>query len=238
MSGQSSSSDSSQNSSSSSLGVEDPYNSQVLFPDPATLCSYGPRPFLLTGLLVQLLRQHFASPEGAGVEDATLRDRVWRPDETTKIIINSATKWDPTVAMSRPAILVRRNDVQVARQGINDELMGASDISGIPAYSTLLIGSHTLFVVDNEAGGAEYLAAEVARDLIQFGPEIRKRFYLMRFLILGIGELMLVEEAAGSWVIPVTVAWAAQETWKLIQHVPLLKTLNATILEKIAAEAG
>lgn len=204
--------------------------------DVPNLCSYGKRPLLMTGLFVQLLRQAFAAAQL--IEEPMLRGGpsppVWTPDPLTSgLAVESATTWKPQLSMARPALVVRRNGWQVTRLGIGDRLQGyAEDIQGDEHYSTFLQGSHTVFAIGDELQ-PEVLAAEVYRGMIQFGPVVRRYFNLHRFVVAEIGPMGRLQEAEGSYAVPVTVAYAFEDGWRVtpqspyLQHITLSSILGA-----------
>jgi hypothetical protein len=200
--------------------------------DPSSLCSLGLRPHLMTGYLVQLFRAHFVNR--SSIEEPSLADWLWKATDPGGIVIESITRWDPRDAMVRPALVVKRNDWQVERLGIDDRHMGPIPADGYSYYTTFLRGSHTLFCLANEPAEAERLCAEVYRELIQFGPVIRQSLLLHRFVVAEVGAPARVQEAAGSFVVPVSVAYFFEETWRVAPDAPVLKTIS---LQSIVAES-
>jgi hypothetical protein len=192
--------------------------------DVPNLCSLGFRPHIMTGLLVQLLRQHFA--DRRNIATPSMRDETWRPGEDTGIVIESITNWNPNQAMTRPAIVVKRNAWQFERIGIGDRLMGSHEEDGSDYYCVLAHGSHTLFCLAGEPGEAEYLAAEVYPEMIQFGPVIRAQFLLHRFVLAELGGLMKVQEATDSHAVPITLAYVGEEAWRITPQAPYLKRIT------------
>ncbi len=191
-----------------------------------SLYSYGPRPYVLTGALVQHFRQHFSDP--FCIEEPSLRASLWKPDEATGIVIESITRWDPKAAMKRPAIVIRRGPVQFVRRGIGDLCMGfiVGD-DGIDRYAAFMAGWHSIFCLGNEAGEAERLAAEVYREVLQFGPVLRGCLRLHRLGITELGEVhRLPQEAAGGYAAPVTIAYAYEESWEIVPQVPVLQGVS------------
>lgn len=188
----------------------------------SSLESYGMRPHLMTGMLVQLFRAHFAS--SSTIEEPTLRETLWRADARGGMIVESAARWNPKAAGQAPAVIVKRNRWNVVRRGIGDQLeyYGGGDISGDAYYTTFLQGSHTLFCVAHEANQAERVAAEVYRELIEFGPVIREKLCLDRFVLAGVEEPMKLKETPEALAVPVVVTYTFEESWRLSQEVPVL----------------
>jgi hypothetical protein len=99
-------------------------------------------------------------------------------------------------------------------------------VYGPSSFATYLEGSHTLFAVSTEGAEAEILAAEVYRELIQFGPIMRRELELHRFLVVSVGSLFEIEEAHETFAVPITVGYALEERWKLVPHAPFLKRIK------------
>jgi len=195
----------------------------------SALCSYGMRPHVMTGLLRQLLLQHFADPDN--IEEPRIRRQiqelgVWKPSDNGLnaggILIESITRWQPATADKRPAILIRRNNWSWSRKVIGDQA-GENVFEGSSSYLGFWEGSHTLFCLAPGGAEAEFLSTEVARFLHQFAPWIRQQMDLHRFLISEIGGVSEVQEVLQGYAVPVTVAYIAEEAWTLQPYAPRLK---------------
>jgi hypothetical protein len=170
----------------------------------------GLQPILITGLLRDLLIRHFQ--EGS-IESKDLQRYVWRNDLTTGILIESIHRWRGDLAEKRPAILIKRNQYSNTRMTIGDQ--AGEDQWGNRQYATWWTGSHTLFCVHASGASAEILATEVQREITQFAPVLLQTIGLFRLMVTDVGPISEIEEAKESFVIPVNVAWAYQELWKV-----------------------
>ena len=154
----------------------------------SALCSYGMRPHVMTGFLRQLLIGHFSSPEN--IEDFRVRKQlenigIWRPADNpvnnslnpTGILIESITRWAPSTADSRPAILIRRNSWRWSTRVIGDKVE-TNNYTGDTEYVGFWDGSHTLFCFSQNGAEAEFLSMEVVRFLTLFSPLIRAQMSL------------------------------------------------------------
>lgn len=172
-------------------------------------------------MLVQHLRRHFYNANE--IEHPNLREYLWRAEiDRRKILIDSLTKWSPQETSARPAVLIRRNSWQVNQRGIGNVLQGQTGIDGWQRYNVLMSGSHTLFCLAREPGECETLAAEVFLELLGFSQELRENLDLLRFIVVEVGQMMIVEESRQHFGIPVTVAYAHNQTWTVRKHVPVL----------------
>lgn len=182
----------------------------------SNLCTMMPRRLLVTGILVQWLRQHFTSANN--IETPLLRQDLWTPEiSTTKITIDTVYKWDPAHTEARPGVFIKPGPMKILRYGIDHrKMVGTWNQSGYaPQYNAMCQGSHTLFCIAGESAEAELLSTEVYRELLEFGPAARKVFGFLRFDVADIGEPSILEEATENFVVPVVVSWGAQDMWSI-----------------------
>lgn len=197
----------------------------------SAICSTGMLPHLMTGFLVQWLRRHFADPKNR--EQSDLLNKIWKAVGTeTTIDVESATRWKPETTELRPAVVVARNDWNVLRFGINDQMMGGDwEATGAEYFAAYVEGTHTLFCVSPLPVEAEILAAEVYRETLQFGPAVRRELdvAVKRFATVGVGKIFEIEEARQAYAVPVTVAYGLEERWKLVPYAPFLKKITLSM---------
>lgn len=200
----------------------------------SSLCAMGWRPIMLDGLLRDLLIRHFATP--LHIEEPDLRRLVWRDDERTGILIESNFRWRGELVEKRPAVIIRQN----ARE---DMIVLMGDRSGITEdghyeYTTWWVGSHTVFCIHGSGAGAQILATEVQRELTRFAPAVRQYLNLPKWRVVKVGEVFEVEEARESFAVPITVAWAYHEEWRLelesmkLRKTPLSVLLNGALVRR------
>ena len=197
----------------------------------SALCSYGMRPHVMTGLLRQLLVDHFADVQN--IEDPKVRRQIetlgaWQPVENglnqSSILIESITRWNPNNADKRPAVLIKRNDWRWMRQTIGDKA-GENPYTGSTSYMGFWEGSHTLYCLAQNGAETEFLTTEVVRFLVTFSPLIRDQMDLMRFLVSSVGGIGEVQEVIQWYAVPVTVSYVAEESWELRPYVRRLKRI-------------
>jgi len=193
----------------------------------SSLCSLGPRPQIMTGLFLTLLREHYASADN--IEHAVFRERLYTEvsgsEDTTGVMIEDSTVWTPTRTENRPAIIVRRDGWQHLKRLTFDSSSGV-DSSGRLHYAKLWRGSHTLFCISPSGAETEILTAETYRFLMHFGPVFRRSFGLHMFELLSVGPLSQVEEASKHYAVPITVAYGWDESWLIREHVPPLRDVR------------
>ena len=190
---------------------------------PSNWCSIAPRPHLMTGFFREWFINHFANADN--IEAKELRGKLWKAVHSTDIVVESITQWRPDLTQKRPAIIIKRNDWQVNRVTIRDELHGKINWDGSKDYAVMVSGSHTLFCIAGKGTEAEILAGEVYRDLMQFAPVIRDELALIKFVVVSVGSLFELEEAKETYGVPVTVSYVAGESWKIIPQAPVLKSI-------------
>lgn len=219
-----------------SCDPDNPDNVEALFPDQppeirfsqvSSICAMGHRPLALTGMFVQLLRQHFADP--AHLDEIKLRTKFaaaggWLPTPNTGLQIEHVLRWTPDLTEKRPGILVQRNDWHWDRRTIGDQA-GDDYVSGHESYLGYWHGSHTFFAIADKGAEAELLGYEVARTLLHYSPEITNNAMLHNFMPESVGKPAVVEESSKNYVVPVTFKYVAEEYWDLIPHVPRLKRI-------------
>jgi len=177
----------------------------------AALCHTGWAPIILTGLFRDVLVRHFS--EENNIEMPDLRKLIWREDPPTGILIESVYRWRGDLTEKRPAVLIKRNAYKNVRMTILDNV--GTDEEGFDNYATLWVGSHTLFCIHGTGASAEILATEVQRELTQFAPVFTKMFGLHKFKVNEVGQISELEEATENFLVPITIGWAYEETWKL-----------------------
>jgi hypothetical protein len=197
----------------------------------SSLCSYGMRPHVMTGLLRQLIIGHFSDPDN--IEEPRIRRHIqtlgaWKPTDTGDnsggILVESITRWAPNTADKRPAVLIKRNGWKWQRQGIGD-IISQNDYTGAVSYAGLWEGSHTLYCLAQNGAETEFLATEVIKFLVMFSPLIREQMDLFRFYLAEVGGIGEIQEVVQGYAVPVTVAYVAEEAWTLQPYAPRLKRI-------------
>jgi hypothetical protein len=202
----------------------------------SSICELGPRPLVVTGWLKLWLQGHFA--DAANIEGqpndppATgLTRNLWHPDDkTTRLAIESASHWKPELTEHRPGIMIKRNPWKRMRLGIDDRMMFHLAPDAQDRYANWWQGSHTLFCIAGDGAETEKLAAEVFRELNEFGPIVRKILDLKKFEVAEVGELFKLKTTAReNFVVPISTSYVYEESWKVVQEAPLFTRLLTRI---------
>jgi hypothetical protein len=196
----------------------------------AGICQLGPRPLVVTGWLKIWLQNHFAVQAYIEDQSGAVYKSLWQPDfSKSRISIESVTIFKPETVEQRPAIIIKRNSWKHIRIGIDNRLMWELKKDGSTQYCNLWQGSHTLFCATGDGAETEKLAAEVFRELNEFGPSIRRILDLIRFEVMEVGELHKIKtNARENFAVPITVAYAYREDWIVKQTAPINKLDLAT----------
>jgi hypothetical protein len=190
-------------------------------PPPAP-CSLGLLPDQMTGELRHIVGEHFARRET--IEAPALKDLLWRASQVGGILVESIARWKPEELGQRPAVIIKRNDWTATRI-LQDDRYGSTP-QAEPIYAVIMQGSHTLFCLAKAGEEAEVLGAEVLRELRGFSKQVRIELALGRFVVMGLGELFQLKEATETFAVPVTVAYAATESWTVHEHAPRLRRIE------------
>lgn len=207
----------------------------IRFRPASSLCTTGLQAHILTGVFLQLLRTHFSKAET--VEEPRLRNCLWVPkvdDPVTpdpaasRILIEPVYRWDPRQVQARPALIVRRDDLQPRNRiaiGMNERMaMGGVAQEDMPAagreYYLPFEGSHTLFCLAMDGGVAELLSTEAARELYQFAKPIALEFGFEFLELAHIGAVARLEESFEHFVVPVTVRYGFYDHWQVVKQAP------------------
>jgi hypothetical protein len=198
-----------------------------------TLCSMGPRPFVMTGYFVQWMQAHFANLANLTDRDLaqTNTQFLWEPGRASELRIASYTDFDPQKLEKRPAIIIKRNGFKTrGRDGINNRMMGTFPRTGFAHFANNWTGSHTFFCLAGRGAEAEKLAAEVYLELLEYGSEVRRTLNLLRFEVMETGDLAILQEARENFVVPVAVAYSFEHAWVVRPSTPKVRQINLSLL--------
>lgn len=196
----------------------------------SSICSLLPRPLVMTGYFRDILIRHFSTP--GHIEHTELKHLIWSNTfGQSRILIESVHRWLPQYTEQRPAVIIKRNAYQNRRVGIGDRHQGPpADRRGDPHYSTMWIGSHTLFCIGGTGAQAELLATEVQREMTEFAPCYLRDMKLHRFQVVEVGAVGELEEATENFVVPVTVGYAFMQNWTIVQQAPTLNHVSLSLI--------
>jgi len=199
---------------------------QPRFDRASALCSIGSTPLILTGALRQLFLQHFADPQN--LISATLREYlttegVWQ-ENGSSLLVEAITRFDVSHLGTRPALIIKDNAWQWQRVVIGN-LAAYDAMTGTHYYAGLWTGSHTVFVISQQAAETQQIAVEVMRLLLYYGAQLQEDFNLQRFQVMEVGALSALKESREHYVVPVTVQYVAPESWYTEQEAPRLKKI-------------
>lgn len=195
----------------------------------AEFCTGRWVPQLLQGFLISWLTQHFSDADN--IEHTELKEYLWTDDfETSKILIDSHTRWDAKSLEERPAIILKRNALKNIQLGIADRHFPYAS-TGVESFTTGWSGSHTIFCIARSGAEAELLGTEVAHEIMEFGWTLGRELDMYKLRVAQIDEAHKLEEAAEHFVVPVVVVYAFPESWSVAPDAPIIKTINLSFFE-------
>lgn len=191
------------------------------------LCANGWQPLLITGFIRDFLQRQWC--DALNVINPELHQYLWHETAPSSIVIESVHRHRFDKVERRPAILIKRNSFRNMPLGIAASIMGGGMVAyptekgAITRYTTLFVGSHTLFCIHQTGASAEILAAEVMGQLIGFMVPIRQLLGLRQFSVVEVGAVQpITTEASENMVVPITVGWCYELNWQLReQSLPL-----------------
>ena len=187
-------------------------------------CANRMGPSRFQGLFTAWLTSHFDSADK--IQEPSLKSYVWTDDyTTTNILIDSATRWNPQLVEKRPAIIIKRGNITNNRLGIDDRLMGGTNL-GPQYYVTFWQGNHVLFCIGSSGMEAELIAEEVLKEIHEFASKVARRIGIFKLKVQQIGEVHKLEEAKENFVVPIIVEYAFSEEWQITPHAPVINGIN------------
>ncbi len=210
--------------------------------EPSSLCTTGLQAHIISGIFLQLLRDHFSDAEN--IEEPRLQEYRWvgippqnilSDQERSTILIEPVYRWDTRLIQQRPAVLVKRNSLQPQPAAIQNKMMmlGAPQPEDMPElaedFYLPFVGSHTLFCIGTDGGSVELLATEVARSIYQVSTLLIHEFGFNKFELNQIGALTKLEEAAEHFAIPVVFQYAYGDMWQLVKQSPRFKGVSLSV---------
>jgi hypothetical protein len=208
-------------------------------PDHSSVCTTGLQSQILTGIFLQLARNHFSDRDN--IEEPRLRENLWvgqAPDyilpdvNKSKILIEPVHRWDTRLIQQRPAIMIKRNATQPQKIAIKNELqmINGPMLEDLPENSRKfylpLRSSHTLFCVSTDGGAAELLSTEIARAIYQVGELLISEFGFNTFDLGQIGAVARLEQSKEHFAVPVVFVYSFADYWKLTKQEPRFKGVS------------
>jgi len=177
-------------------------------------------------MLRDQLVKHFSSTESILSND--LLKYVWSDSERSGILVESVFKWKGDLVQKRPAILIRPNAYQNSRFLLGERVGLTGE--GNEEFTTIWIGSHTLFCIHGTGASVDILAGEVRKIVHRYSPATREYLNLLKYQVVQVGAPSEVEEATENYVVPIVVAWAFQESWELRYEALPLRRVPLSVL--------
>lgn len=203
--------------------------SQDAVPPMSRLRTLLPTPLILTGVIMNLMRLHFADTDN--LENALLTPLQWHPDaRQTRIYIDASENQRLDVVESVPSVYVKRADVTVERIGIGKDDVSVSGSSSRPLYQKKLDGIFRIEIESRVKLEAEMLAIEIFMRMLRFAPVIREDIGLGLFQVRSLSEVRAFSKGANATVFraQVSLGWAHTARWSIVADAPMIKRLSFT----------
>jgi hypothetical protein len=177
-----------------------------------------------------------------------MKQYVWSERADSGILIESVYRYRADLVEKRPAIMLKRNGYRNNPIGFSGQSFGSgfavhqNEKGAFEYYTTLFVGSHTLFCIHGTGASTEMLATEVQGHLIDLMPVIRSQLGLRQFTVTEVGAIQELEESSENYVIPLTVGWCYEHNWRLkkeslpLQGVSLASIFGPDYKVSIASE--
>lgn len=225
-------------------------DTQQSIAQPSQIDRVGPHPRLIGAWFLQFLQWKFSRIEH--LKDPALHSKsyLWaaRDHENygydSGILIDVATRVDPTTMGQRPALLVRPegqkpisglNSIGGNKLQLGHTLLGQTDPNQHPnlghdTYHDWISGAHSIFCVHTDPAAAESLGVEVWWALLDHRHLIRRDCRLSRVDIPeGLSAPAQVKGDKDHWATSLMVHYIYQRTSLAITESPLLKGYSLTI---------
>jgi hypothetical protein len=192
---------------------------------PDTQCISGKTPLILTGIFIQLLEKHFSVE--SNIVDPALKPYLWKPDvRETGMVIDTNFNLDWKSVGKRPAIIVKRGNIQSVKLTLDDANPEASIYDDREAYIRGKVGDHTMFCIAPNGGLTEILGNEVSDEFMQFASAIRQDLGFNKFEETMISEVQQIEESDTHFVVAIKVEYGYIREWSLTPEQPVLKVAS------------
>ena len=184
----------------------------------------------MTSMFRILLINLFSDPSKLVSELLKTRNLRWTNDvKTTQIVVEPFSAWEPELTANRPGLIIKRQDWQRVRLGLNDA--AAVNMNGDEHYANNWMGSHTVFVLSGKDGECEEIAVEAFEYLNEFAPVVRVQYGLKAFAVASLGKIARLKEANNHFAAPIDVGYVLEETWVLRKDAAPLRRLDMTAME-------
>jgi len=177
------------------------------------VCPKGVNRQDVTGLIHRLLTSYFSNPDN--IRNEALKDRVYRRDETTGILIESVGHFRPELAEKRPAILIRPGEWKTVDIGLQNQMINADVYQPTTEYILIVEGTHNIITVSKNPAETEILADEVFKFLNVLRIVIPSVTPISLFRVLGISEPKAIPEQRTHFYCVLPVRYQIQQIFTI-----------------------
>ncbi len=179
----------------------------------SSLCNIYYTPRLITGMVIDTLRQHYADNEL--IEEKNLKDAIFKNNDSTDILIQEVSDWRPQNTQKRPAIIVARGRIEKSKEkrSIGNRLHLEPD-----TFAAVFTGSLDLFCIANTGAQAELLATDVYKNLLYFSSFYKSTLNLAWWDLDYIEKISKIEEAQEHYCVPVRMDFGYYDIWRIAKN--------------------
>ena len=174
----------------------------------------------LVAIIMEVLKEHFRNNS----TDFPLSDN----SVDSKISIEQAHAFDASKIQTRPAVYIKRGDLQYQRISVGS-LQSVNPKDATYNFIEEVSGYITCFCIAMNGGEVERIAQEVKDVLQVFQYLIANDFNFLTFKIQSVGQVGRLEEFTEAYTVPITVVFVAPEQWTLNLESTKLKTIRQVI---------
>ena len=198
------------------------------------LCQWGLSSQIITGVLMQFMRNHFSTP--STIMMPGLKKYVWTPATPTTatseaalpgLLITNFTTFNP-MSGQLPAIVVKRGQQDSSRQVLHDisqnSIVQRND--GIRNFVRFIKGTHTLYAMSNVDAETEALGDEVFDSLSFLSPIFVEQLPFHDFEVVSKGEIGVLDDLGNKLGIPITINYVYEYGWSVQSLAPKIKTVG------------
>lgn len=126
------------------------------------------------------------------------------------IEINRSEEYRADRSTTHRFLLVKRNAIALQKSAISDDIRQPSKTHE-SVVAARYAGSCTVFAGSSFPGEADFIAAEAEQLFTHYKSSLRKRLYLMRFVVSQIGDPGRISQFPGFFVVPVVLDYIYED---------------------------
>lgn len=191
-------------------------------------------------ILLELIRQFFTSINNFTTHRMRSRNpaMLWTADvATTRVRIVRLEDWDPANMGQTPEIVIATQGTMWNGIQNGGEFDAPEETIDDPTRIVdAVVGRATIWALSKESAEARAISQELGLFISAFSRPIREEYGFTNFRPGGVGNPARIEERAGYWACPVTLAYTWNQTQELLEQQPRLAEIKPEI--EVDADQG